>query len=357
LKRNRQLPRGPDEILLRRRARMPGWVSIAWRIAAVLGLLTFVVLFHWFERDGLEDGLDGHISFLDAIYFTMISATTTGYGDIVPVTDRTRMFDALIVTPIRIFLVLIFIGSAYLFVARRSWDKWIMARLQRNLQNHVVIAGYGTSGSDAVDELIARGTDPQEIVVIDSRSEALARAESLGCNVLEADATRDKTLSAAKVESARAMIISAGRDDTSILICLTTRHLAPDLRISVAVRAEDNELPARQAGATTVINPVSFAGLLLAGSAHGPNISDYLADLASAHGRVRLAEREVTPDECGKPLAALVSGLGVRVYRDGRPYGFWEPEVKSLCTGDRIVEIVPGGEQEWREARRTARKE
>jgi voltage-gated potassium channel len=336
---------------------MPGWVSIAWRIAAVLGLLTFVVLFHWFERDGLEDGLDGHISFLDAIYFTMISATTTGYGDIVPVTDRTRMFDALIVTPIRIFLVLIFIGSAYLFVARRSWDKWIMARLQRNLQNHVVIAGYGTSGSDAVDELIARGTDPQEIVVIDSRSEALARAESLGCNVLEADATRDKTLSAAKVESARAMIISAGRDDTSILICLTTRHLAPDLRISVAVRAEDNELPARQAGATTVINPVSFAGLLLAGSAHGPNISDYLADLASAHGRVRLAEREVTPDECGKPLAALVSGLGVRVYRDGRPYGFWEPEVKSLCTGDRIVEIVPGGEQEWREARRTARKE
>ena len=111
-------------------------------------------------------------------------------------------------------------------------------------------------------------------------------------------------------------IISAGRDDTSILICLTARHLAPELKISVAVRAEDNELLARQAGATTVINPVSFAGLLLAGSASGPNISDYIADLASSHGRVRLAEREAKPEEYGKPLAEIATGLGVRVYRE-----------------------------------------
>ena len=156
-----------------------------------------------------------------------------------------------------------------------------------------------------------------------------------------ADATRDESLMAVRIRQARVMIISAGRDDTSILICLTARHLAPDLRITIAVRAEDNELPARAAGATTVINPVSFAGLLLAGSAHGPNISDYLADLASAHGRVHLAEREVRADECGKSLAQIATGLGVRVYRDGKPIGFWEEGARALCTGDRIVEIIP----------------
>ena len=107
------------------------------------------------------------------------------------------------------------------------------------------------------------------------------------------------------------------------------------------MRAEDNELLARQAGATTVINPVSFAGLLLAGSAHGPNIADYIADLASTHGRVRLAEREARPEEYGKPLAAIATGIGVRVYRDGRPIGFWEPECETLKAGDRIIEIVP----------------
>src|SRR3546814_15718915 len=99
----------------------------------------------------------------------------------------------------------------------------------------------------------------------------------------------------------------------SILSTLTARHLAPELTISVAVRNEDNELLARQAGATTVINPVSFAGLLLAGSTHGAHIADYLADLATSSGRVQLAERMIGPDEHGKPLSAVSKGIAVRL--------------------------------------------
>ena len=221
-----------------------------------------------------------------------------------------------------------------------------MERIQQNLQGHVVIAGFGTSGAEALDEMIARGTRPQDIVAIDPDAQALERPLSLGCAVLEADATRDKTLQAVGIERAHALIVSAGRDDTSILITLTARHLAPELPISIAVRNEDNELLARQAGATTVINPVSFAGLLLAGSTHGAHIADYIADLASSSGRVRLAERTVTGDECGRPLSALARGLGVRIYRDGVPYGFWEPEAQSLVAGDCIVEILPTSPRE-----------
>jgi voltage-gated potassium channel len=331
----------PDQLTLRRKPRTSPWISIGWRLALVVAILLFVLVVHWFERDGLKDNLDGHVSFLDVIYFTMVSITTTGYGDVVPVTNATRTFDALVVTPIRIIFVLIFVGTAYQFVFRRTWDKWVMAQIQKRLENHIVVAGYGTSGSETVHELIARGTDPSCIVVIDPDPEALAAAEQLGCPVLEGDATRDKTLQAVRVAQAKVLIISAGRDDTSILICLTGRHLAPDLPISVAVRAEDNELPARQAGATTVINPVSFAGLLLAGSAHGPNISDYISDLASTHGRVRLSEREARPEEYGKPLADIATGMGVRIYRDGKPIGFWEPGCSHIQAGDLIIEIVP----------------
>jgi len=337
----RQKPRKPDYVTLRRKSPLPIWAQLAWRASLVVGLLAFAIAVHWVEREGLKDNFDDHVSFIDVIYFTMISITTTGYGDIVPVTPHTRMFDALIVTPIRIFFVLIFIGTAYTFVLRRTWDKWRMEKIQRNLHDHIIVGGFGTSGSEAVDELIALGVAPTDIVVIDNNEDALERAESLGCAVLEGDATRDKTMQAVRIETARSMIISAGRDDTSILMTLTARHLAPKLPISVAVRNEDNELLARQAGATTVINPVSFAGLLLAGSTHGEHIADYIADLASSSGRVRLAQRIVAGDECGKPLSALAQGLGVRVYRDGRPYGFWEPEAKSLMPGDCIVEILP----------------
>jgi voltage-gated potassium channel len=340
------MPRGPEHITLRRRSPWPIWVQIGWRVALVLGLLVFTILLHWFERDGLRDNLDGHVSFSDVIYFTMISITTTGYGDVVPVADHTRLFDALVVTPIRIFFVLIFIGTAYTFIFRRTWEKWQMARVQKTLSDHIVVAGFGTSGSEAVDELIARGAKASEIVAIDCALEALVRAEDLGCAILQADATRDKTLQAVHIERARALIISAGSDDTSILITLTARHLAPDLPISVTVRNEDNEVLARQAGATTVINPVSFAGLLLAGSTHGTHIADYIADLASSSGRVQLQERAVRPEECGKPLSAIAEGLGLRVYRAGRPFGFWEPEAASLCDGDVIVEILPTAARE-----------
>ncbi|HET9398447.1 MAG TPA: potassium channel family protein [Sphingomicrobium sp.] len=330
-----------EPMTLQRKARITGWFGLGWRITAVLLLLLIMILFHWLERGGLKDTHDGHVSFVDVIYFTMISATTTGYGDIVPVTERTRLFDALIVTPIRILFLLIFIGSAYLFVARRTWEKFVMKRIQRSLRDHVVVIGYGTKNSRAVQELIDLGAEPASIVVIDHNEDRLQVAKAAGCTVLKADATRDETLRAVHVDRAKLVIISAGRDDTSILVCLTTRHLAPNVRISLAVNQQDNEVPAKRAGADVVVNPLNFAGLLLATTHAGHHIADYLGDLATMGGRVRLVERDVRPDEIGTALKDLTEGLGLRIIRGGTPYGFWRPQVEKLEPGDIIMEIVP----------------
>ena len=330
-----------DLLTLRRRSPIRGWFELAWRIAAVILLLAILILFHWLEREGLKDTHDGHVSFLDVIYFTMISATTTGYGDIVPVTEKTRLFDALVVTPIRIIFLLVFIGSAYLFVARRTWEGFIMKRIQRSLSDHIVVVGYGTKNSRAVQELIDLDVQPETIVVIDTNEDRLQLAKAIGCTVLKADATRDETLRAVHVERAELVIISAGRDDTSILVCLTTRHLAPSVRISLAINQQDNEVPAKRAGADVVVNPLDFAGLLLATTHAGYHIADYLADLATMKGRVRLVERNVEPEEIGKALGDLNDGLGLRIIRDGKPYGFWRPQVQELQEGDIIMEIRP----------------
>ena len=335
------MPRIRTSPTLRRRSPWPAWVGIAWRAAALVGVILFMILIHWLERDGLKDNYDGHVSFLDVIYFTMISATTTGYGDIVPVTDGTRLFDALVVTPIRLFLLLIFVGSAYLFVARRSWENFVMKRIQRTLNDHIVVAGYGVKNRRAVEELIALGTEPKDIVIIDCDPDCIEKAEALGFAVMEADATRDSTLRAAHIERARLLIISAGRDDTSILICLTARHLAPNLRISVAINEQDNEEPARRAGADVVVNPFDFAGLLLATSRTGQHIADYLADLASREGKVQLIEREVEPGEIGKSLRDLEGAVALRVIRAGKPYGFWRTQAQKLKAGDVIMEVKP----------------
>lgn len=338
MKRHRPQPRFQP---LRRALPVPVWADIGLRVGAALGLVFIVVMVHWLDREGLSDNHDGQISFLDVVYFTMISITTTGFGDIAPISDRARLIEAVIVTPIRLAVIYIFVGTAYNFIIKRSWEKWRMARIQANLADHIVVLGFGISGAEAVGELIERGADPRGIVVLERDPARLAVAEQMGCNVMEADGTRDESLIAARIDRARSVLVSAGRDDTSILIVLTVRHLAPRVPISVVVRAEDNEVLARQAGADNVINPVRFTGLLLAGSAQGTHVADYLADLASVSGQVQLVERKALPAEVGQPLDRLASGgKGLRIYRGGAAIGFWEEGAARIEQDDVIVEIV-----------------
>lgn len=327
---------------LRRATKVPVWADAGIRLSAALALVALVVLIHWSDRAGLVDHHDGDVSFLDVVYFTMISITTTGFGDIAPISDRSRMIEAVIVTPIRFAVIFIFVGTAYNFLIKHSWEKWRMKRIQERLEGHIAVLGFGISGAQAVAELIERGTEPARIVVMDPSASRLAEAEALGCNVIEADASRDDSLIAIRIDRASTVLVSAGRDDTSILIVLTVRHLAPQVPISVVIRADDNEILAKQAGADTVINPVNFTGLLLAGSAQGLHISDYLADLASVSGEVQLVERAALPEEVGQPLDALASGgRGLRICRDDVEIGFWDDRARAIQSGDIIVEIKP----------------
>jgi voltage-gated potassium channel len=130
------------------------------------------------------------------------------------------------------------------------------------------------------------------------------------------------------------------RDDRNILVVLTARKLSPDIKISVTIRESDNEDIAKQAGADTVINPVSFSGLLLASSLAGPHRADYLSDLATSEGSVMLRERIVGEDEAGQAPHQLCSGQVVRLIRDGRAHSATDPAFQSLRAGDRILEIV-----------------
>lgn len=329
---------------LRQSGRSPAWTALVWRLGLAGCLVGIAVAVHWFDRGGLKDNIDGVVSFPDVVYFTMVTITTVGYGDIVPVTERARLFDAFGLTPIRLFVWLIFVGTAYDFFLRGLWERWRMSVIQRNLHSHVVVAGYGTSGAEAVNELIRLGMERERIVVVEQDPAAVKAAESCGLTLMEADATRNATLEDVHIARARSVIVSAGRDDTSILIVLTARRLAPTTPISVVIRSEDNEPLARQAGATTVINPASFAGLLLAGSTHGPHIADYMVDLAATDGAVVLRERTATAAEVGKALKEIATGVGLRIHRAGQIYEFWQPQAARLERDDLIVEVIPAVE-------------
>ena len=341
----RPLPKSREHLVLRAPERLSPWQSLGLRAGLVLLLIGVALLGHWADRDGLRDNIDGHISFLDVVYFTMITVTTVGYGDIVPVTPSARLFDTVVVTPVRIFVWLIFLGTAYSFVFRRTWERWRTQMIEKNLSGHIIVCGFGNGGSATVAELLRKGCDPRTIVVVDPSEERVEAAIDCGVMALKGDATRNAALEAAGVERAAAVIVSPGRDDTTALIVLTARKLAPNTRISASVRNAENEDVVHQAGADTVINPIDFGGHLLAQSISGGHAVDYLHDLATADGRVVIRERPVATAEVGRPLADIGTGLGVRILRDGAAHGFWEVAAARLQPGDIIVEVVPTAER------------
>ncbi len=89
-----------DQILFTRDDLRPGR-TLLFRIGLVLALFALVFLILWLGRDGLKDNYHEHITAIDVLYFAMVTITTVGYGDIVPVSQQARLVDAVLITPIR----------------------------------------------------------------------------------------------------------------------------------------------------------------------------------------------------------------------------------------------------------------
>ena len=111
----------------------------------------------------------------------------------------------------------------------------------------------------------------------------------------------------------------------------------------MSIAAIENELLARDAGATVIVNPVSFGGQLLAQCTNGPHVADYVADLVTRGGRAELRERAVRREEVGRSPREVVGGQVLRIYRGDRAIGFWEAEAQVLAAGDSVIEVVQAG--------------
>ena len=326
---------------LQRKPALKIWQSLLLRAGLVLSLISIALAGHWMDRGGLRDNTDHHITFTDVVYFTAVTVTTVGYGDIVPVSNRARMFDTFVVTPVRIFVWLIFLGTAYDFMFKRVFQRIRTAMIRKNLTGHTIICGFGAKGEYAARELLMGGQPPNQIVVVDPDPSRIAIAVSLGLLGVEADATQNDALKAARIADAATVLVATSKDDVAALTVLSARQLNPHVPISVTARAQENEDLLTQAGATCVLNPVRIGGHMLARAGSQRCAVAYLADLASSEGDVLLTEREARPEELGQPLTSLSTGVGLRLLRNGSVV----PGPRAgqiIAPGDIVIEIVTG---------------
>ncbi|THD03878.1 potassium channel protein [Panacagrimonas perspica] len=321
-----QATRSPERVLLT-------------RVLLLIVLVLAVLAIFWADRDGLKDHVDGHVSFGDVAYFTAVTITTVGYGDIVPVSQRARLVDTVLVTPLRLVIWLVFLGTAYELVLQRWMEARRMMRIQNTLSGHLVVCGFGHSGRSSAQEAVARGTPAAQIMVLDKDAKVLEQAAALGYIGLLGDATREQDLLDAGVPRAQAVLICLGRDDATVLTVLTVRQLAPSVRVICSVAEEENIKLVRQAGANAIVAPSIVGGYLMADSVRSSHVADYISDLMCSDGRVRLVERIALPEEVGKAIRDISPGLVVRILRGNSRIGFWEGPEAVVRTGDTLLEI------------------
>lgn len=311
-------------------------------------LLAFTVALVYVDRSGYVDNSDptGRVDLVDAVYYTTVTLSTTGYGDIAPFTDGARLVNAFIITPLRIGFLVLLIGTTIEVLAAQGQESIRVARWRRKMDKHVVVVGYGTKGRSAVSTLLRNGHNREDIVVVDPKATALSEGHSDGLAVVTGDATRREVLRSAGVPDARQVIITTDRDDSTILVVLNVRHLNPDARIIASVREEENSRLVRQSGANSVMTSSDAVGRLLGLSALSPELGSVMEDLLTYGHGLEVAERDLLVPEVGKRPQSLPDQV-IAVVRDGQVHRYFDPVVTQLARGDRLIVVRPSHELPW----------
>ncbi|HEU4515499.1 MAG TPA: NAD-binding protein [Nocardioidaceae bacterium] len=322
------------------------WWELTRRMLMALAVLVLTVMIVYLDREGYQDSADGTVNMVDAIYYTTVTLSTTGYGDISPVSEQARLVNAFVITPLRVAFLVLLIGTTIEVLASQGREMFRVARWRKHMQEHVVVIGYGTKGRSAVETLVNNGVNKDSIIIVDPSQSALGDAHADGIAVVTGDATRREVLRRAGVQRARQVIITTNRDDSTVLCALNVRQLNPDTYVVAAVREQNNVPLVRQSGADSVITSSDAVGRLLGLSTLSPSLGSVMEDLLTYGQGLEVAERDLLVPEVGKQPQQLPDQV-IAVVRDGKVHRYFEPVVTQLARGDKLIVVRPAEELPW----------
>lgn len=314
-------------------------LQVGKRLAIALLVLVVTALIVWVDHDGYNDSSDGSVDLLDALYYATVTLSTTGYGDVTPVSDAARITNIFVITPLRVLFLIILVGTTLEVLTERTREEWRLNRWRAALRDHTVVVGFGTKGRSAIQTVCATGLKKEQVVVVDPSSKVVEAAAAEGYAGVVGDATRSDVLMRAEVRKARQIIIATQRDDTAVLVTLTARQLNRAAKIVAAVREEENAPLLKQSGADAVITSASAAGRLLGLSVLSPAAGMVMEDLIQQGSGLDIVERPVIKAEVGKGVRET-DDLVVSVVRGHRVLGYDDPAVGTIQLTDRLITIV-----------------
>lgn len=298
--------------------------------------------------------------FMDALYMTIISITTTGFSELHPLSHVGRIFTLFVI----VFgvVTIAYTGSrvAQLLIETIVFRRRKMIKKLSSMQNHYIICGFGRMGKRICQELASYDAP---FVVIEKDSKEIENLTRFGYLFVEGDATDDDVLLGAGIKKAKGLVAVLPSEAENVFTTLSSRVLNPDIFIVSRAVEEGTESKLLKAGASRVLKPYEIGGHRMAQVLLHPGVVDFI-DILARERRIDLSieEIEVRPGSqlVGKTLAeapirhdlniiivAISSAGGEAVYNPGSN--------ALIHEGDKL--IVIGEENNIRQLKKMAGSE
>ncbi len=238
-------------------------------------------------------------SFVDALYMTVITVTTVGFGELRPFSPEEKVFTIfLILTSITVFGYAVSSFSEYL-VSGRLFEHFKHKKVEKQIQHlngHTIVCGYGRNGKQAILKL--RNYNKQ-FVVVEKDKEKVDELDALGVLNIHGDATLDETLLKAGIEKADNLITALPSDANNLFVVLTVSQLNKNCKVISRASNESSYSKLKIAGADNVIMPDKLGGDHMASLVVTPDVIEFV-DRLTIEGETTANLEEIAVDDLPK---------------------------------------------------------
>lgn len=313
-------------------------------------IITFIVIFAFLVVTAILMYMHLlNISFLDALYMTIITISTVGYREVTEMTDEAKVFS--------VFFIIFSVGTIGILAStiidyfsegrvKLVWRRKKMEKAIDKLKNHYIICGAGETGQIIMKQFINRNVD---FVVIEKDEEVLKEIQEYNALIIEDDATKEEALMRAKIENAKGLITTLSKDADNVYVTLTARTLNKKLLILARAHDETSHKKLRRAGANNTVSPNEIGGRKLANMMLKPSISHFMDHIIDT-GNISIEMEEVIIREsstlCNKTLKeANIKGqtglivLAIRTSDKDSDFDFNPSASTKLSADDRLIVV------------------
>lgn len=282
-----------------------------------------------------------HYTWIDALYMTIITITTVGFGEVQPLDDNAKIFTILL-----IFAGVVILGYAlsiiteYIF-SKNNFEELKQKKMQKRIdsfKNHIIICGYGRNGKQAAKKLLAHN---KLFVVVEKNKELIDKSQNEDITFILGNANEDEILLQAGVDRASNLILAMPNDADNLFVVLSARQLNSKLKIISRASQETSYSKLKLAGADNVILPDKIGGDHMASLVVVPDLMEFVDNL-SIVGKFNINIEEVAVEKLyNTSEIKTIKDLDLRHKTGCTVIGFKDSLGEYIVNPEAEVQLVP----------------